>query len=281
VVRFLKTLREAWDVQSRTKAKKAGPASVPAVQAIARQLKLDLLTRGRVVQIGLGGIGLPLARLVVQFLASFREQEIRVVLCDGDAFEPDNLYRMDVPGFGNKAAAVAGELAERFGRSGLHLRWVPEYLTAKHARKVITEGDLVLAAVDNHFTRKLVSDRCRRLKDVALISGGNDGVEDGRRGTYGNVQVYARVGGRDRHPPLDRFHPEIARPADRNPADLDCLELAGAHAPQISLVNAAVATAMAGALLRLLMSPEEMYDELALDIFEGVSVPHRLASGRG
>jgi hypothetical protein len=251
---------------------------VPAVRAIARQLALDPLTRGRVVQIGLGGIGTPLARLVVHFLASFREQEFRVVLCDGDAFEPDNAYRMDVPDFGNKAAAVARDLGQRFGRPGLHLRWVPEYLTVRNARKVITEGDLVLATVDNHATRKLIGDRCRRLRNVTLISGGNDGVEDGRRGTYGNVQVYARAGGRDLHPPLDRFHPEIARPADRNPADLDCLELAGAHAPQISLVNAAVATAMAGALLRLLMAPEKMYDEISLDIFEGVSVPHWLAA---
>jgi len=35
-----------------------------------------------------------------------------------------------------------------------------------------TKEDLVLLAVDNHATRKLVSDHCARLDNVCLISGG-------------------------------------------------------------------------------------------------------------
>ena len=37
--------------------------------------------------------------------------------------------------------------------------------------------------VDNHATRRWVSNRGRKLKDVAFFFGGNDGIEKGREGT--------------------------------------------------------------------------------------------------
>ena len=87
-------------------------AQVPetAVDTIRRRLGVEFLTRGRIVVIGLGGIGLILSRYLTLFLAAFTE-EFRVVLCDGDAFEPANSYRMDIPDFDNKAVAVADQLA--------------------------------------------------------------------------------------------------------------------------------------------------------------------------
>ena len=176
-------------------------AKVPEtpIDTIRLRLGVELLTRGRIVIIGLGGIGLILSRYLTLFLAAFSE-EFRVLLCDGDAFEPANSYRMDVPDFDNKAVAVADQLAQLFGRSGLHLRWVPEYVTAENVQQVIQSGDCVLLCVDNHATRKLVSDHCGQLHDVVLISGGNDGVEHDQRGTYGNVQLYVR----SRRPRLHR-----------------------------------------------------------------------------
>src|SRR5580704_17363403 len=128
-----------------------------AVETIRRRLRTDLLTRSRVVVIGLGGIGMILARYLVLFLSAFKEDEFRVVLCDGDAFSPENTYRMDVPDFDNKAVAVASQMAQLFGRAGLHLRWVPEYVTSQNIEKVIQPGDCVFLCVDNHATRKLVS----------------------------------------------------------------------------------------------------------------------------
>ena len=256
------------------------PEPASPVETIRRRLSLALLTRGRIVLIGLGGIGLILARYLTLFLAAFRDVEFRLVLCDGDAFEPGNTYRMDVPDFDNKAAAVAAELTRLFGRAGLHVRFVPEYVTAKNVEQMIRSGDCVLLAVDNHATRLLVSQRCRRLDDVVLISGGNDGVEEGaaqRDGTYGNVQVYVRGGGRDESPSLEQFHPEIASPADRNPAELDCLELTAGGAPQLLFANLAVASALCNALLRLLApARERMYDEVCLDVRAGVCTPHWL-----
>lgn len=247
------------------------------IQAIRRQLRVELLTRGRVVIVGLGGIGLILSRYLTLFLASFAEEEFRLLLCDGDAFEPANRYRMDVPDFDNKAAAVADQLSQLFGRSGLHLRWIPEFVTPANLEQVIQTGDCVFLCVDNHATRKLVSDRCRQLSDIVLISGGNDGVEHGQQGTYGNVQVYVREAGRDRTAPLDRFHPEIATPLDHNPAELDCMEQAAAGTPQLLFTNLAIASAMANALLRLLMCGDRpIYDEVCLDIVEATSVPQWL-----
>ena len=115
------------------------------------------------------------------------------------------------------------------------------------------------------------------LDDGLLISGGNEGVGPGERGTYGNVQVWLREHGQDiAGAPLDLFHPEIADPADKNPDELDCMELAAQGTPQLALTNLAVATAMLSALLRIVMLPpgETMYDEVCLDILDAKSVAY-------
>mgnify|MGYP005838921045 CR=1 FL=1 len=262
------------------------PPTAQAAHAVRRRLNTSLLTRGRVVVIGLGGIGLFLARALVVFFAGLRQamapdETITLLLCDGDAFKPENSYRMDIPDFDNKAAALAQEFLDRFHCPGLNVRWIPEFVSEANAARVIQEGDLVFAAVDNHASRRTINARCSQggLADVVLISGGNDGVEDGQRGTYGNVQVYVRQGGRDLTAPLDRFHPEIAQPADKSPADMSCIEAAAAGAGQLVWANLAVASAMGNAMLRLLMPPDDQppYDEVTLDILEAVSLPQKFS----
>ena len=263
--------------------------SLSAIHVIRGTLNLDIVTRGRVVLIGVGGTGLHLARSLGTFLASLCDMTtgttIELVLCDGDSFVPENTYRMDVVDFGGKAEIVGSELLERLAGSGLIVRWVADYVTKQNVAELIRESDCVLLACDNHASRKLVGQYCSAgaLTNVVLISGGNDGIEDGRSGTYGNVQVYVRRHGRDLTAPLDRFHPEIANPQDRPPGDLSCLELAAAGAPQLSFVNLAVASAMCNALLRLLMlrDGQPMYDEVALNILEAVAAPLWLSGGSG
>ena len=208
---------------------------------------------------------------------------VRVLLVDGDAFEPGNTYRMDVPDFGNKAVTLAKEFLQRFELPGLTVRPVPEFVTEENVGRLIRNGDCVLLACDNHATRRLVSRRCAAddIRDITLISGGNDGLEDGLRGSGANVQVFFRKGGRDVTAPLDRFHPEIAQPADKSPAELSCLEAAATGAGQIVFANFAAASAMCSALLRLLMPPpgEQPYDEVSLDILDARSLPHWLSGG--
>ena len=87
--------------------------------------------------------------------------------------------------------------------------------------------------------------------------------------------------GHDCTAPLDRFHPEIAAPPDRNPAELDCLELVTSGTPQLLFANLAIASAMANVLLRLLMCHDEQsYDEVCLDILEATCVPQWLSQNR-
>ena len=133
---------------------------------------------------------------------------------------------------------------------------------------MVEESDILFVCVDNHSTRRTVSNRCRKLGEVLLISGGNDGIENGRPGTFGNVMVYTREKARDVTNPLTRFHPEIARPADKRPDEMSCAELTKSAAPQLLFTNLAVASAMLGVFYSWLTGTLD-YEELFLDIAQG------------
>jgi molybdopterin/thiamine biosynthesis adenylyltransferase len=240
-----------------------------------QRLQPHLPDHASVKLIGLGGVGSIVARYGALFLASL-DRETRLVLVDGDAFESGNASRMFFGDCGSKAAVTRNELLPRFAESSLSLVAVEEYLTPDNIGRLIQEEDLVLLTVDNHATRKLVSDHCARLNNVCLISGGNDGVgEDNsgkvRRGTYGNVQVYVRSNGQDLTWPLTRHHPEIKSPADRLPTDLSCTELV-TSVPQILFANLATASAILNALWLHLCGALH-YSELAFDIADGLMRP--------
>jgi hypothetical protein len=226
--------------------------------------------------IGLGGVGGIVTRYVAMFLASF-QQCVRMVLIDGDQFELSNASRMYFSGHGNKAAVTRADLLDRFVESKLTLIAVPEYVSPENIERLIRNGDIVICCVDNHATRKLLSDFCgSRLETVCLISGGNDGVgpdASGRvlRGTYGNVQVYVRRGEVDLSPSLTRYHQEIREPADRLPTDLSCTELV-ASVPQLLFTNLMTASAILNALWLYLCSALH-YTELSFDIAEGLMSP--------
>jgi molybdopterin/thiamine biosynthesis adenylyltransferase len=259
-----------------------------AADQIRLLLRTDLLTRGRIVVIGLGGIGLHLVRALTTFLAGLltsldESHSIEVLLVDGDSFTPENCYRMDVPDFGKKAEAVGRDLLGRMESPRLLVRWESVYVDDKNVSELIRDGDCVFLACDNHATRRLVGRHCAgdSIVDVVLISGGNDGVENGSRGTYGNVQLFLRCKGINLTAPIERFHPEIANPADQPPGELSCLELAGSGVPQLGFANLTAASAMCNSLMRLMMAEEgeAIYDELAFDVFEAVCTPHWLTGG--
>jgi hypothetical protein len=178
--------------------------------------------------------------------------------------------------YGNKASVIRQELLPRFEDSSLSLVTVEEFVTPENIGRLILEGDVVLLAVDNHATRKLVNDHCATLGTVTLFSGGNDGVgadSSGtvRRGTFGNVQIYARQNGHDATFPLTRYHPEIESPEDRLPTDINCTELV-ATVPQILFANLAVASAILNAMWLYLCNALH-YGELAFDLADGVMNP--------
>jgi hypothetical protein len=249
--------------------------SGPAERGRATALVPHLEDVENVKLIGLGGVGGIAARYLVAFLAA-SDHPMRLVLIDGDEFEPRNAERMLFSECGNKAAVVRDDLLDFVEDSPLTLAAVEEYANAGNLGRLVVDGDVVLLCVDNHATRKLVGDHCRGLRDVCLISGGNDGVgEDGagrtQRGTFGNVQVYWRREGRDETPPIDAFHPEIEMPRDQLPDEVSCSE-ALLSVPQLLFTNLATASALLDAFL-LHACRALGYAEVCFDIAEGLMRP--------
>jgi molybdopterin/thiamine biosynthesis adenylyltransferase len=212
--------------------------------------------------IGIGGIGCALLPFLCRFL-QYAGEGARLTLIDGDSFERANAARQAFSRPGNKAEVKAGELAREF--EGLSFRAVPEYVTGENVARLVVPGDLVFLMVDNHASRHLVNRHAATLEDLILISGGND-YEDG------NVQVYVRRGGADLTPSLARYHPEIARPRDRNPAELSCEELMAAGAPQLLFANLTVASLMLNAFYALRRGALD-YSEVYLDIVKNTCRP--------
>ncbi|OGG52469.1 hypothetical protein A3H16_04085 [Candidatus Kaiserbacteria bacterium RIFCSPLOWO2_12_FULL_53_8] len=200
----------------------------------------------RCVVVGLGGIGSWLVQGLAPFL-NFSNDTWTLVLIDGDEYEDKNRTRQAFDDLGPKAEVQAGWIAKRFPR--IAVQPLPEFLSADGAegtlpaKDAICSGDFVFLALDNHKSRKMIFDHCYKLRDVVLVSGGND-YEDG------NVQVFVRSGGEDKTCRPDKHHPELAAPQDKAPWELSCEELA-ASSPQLIFANMSAATLMLGAFYAL------------------------------
>lgn len=227
----------------------------------------------RYVVVGLGGVGGIVLRNLVSFLRHRGKPSV-VYAVDGDSFEEKNRDRQFFGRLGPKAEVLTEELCSDYG-DGVSILPVPHYLTPQRARHLISEGDVVFCTPDNHATRRAIAARCQRLHDVALFSGGNDGVEDGKTGACGNVQIHLRVDGQNVTNPITAFHPEIARPTDRLPTQQGCGELA-ASAPQLLFANLAVASALLGAFYAWRQDQLD-YEEAYFDLLTGRNVPVKRA----
>lgn len=200
-----------------------------------------LYSPARIVVVGCGGIGSQLIRNLLMFLTYSIPGGYKgeVVLVDGDIFEAKNSQRqifgaIDVGR--NKATSLANLYRQDFP---LNIRAAGSYLDAVNARMTIGEDSMVFSCVDNHKTRKLISDRCKQLDNVVLVSGGNDYHD-------GNVQTYQRIDGEDVCMPIDHFgHPEIADPKDQHPSEVEThCHTEVESAPQLVFANAMAATLM-------------------------------------
>lgn len=247
----------------------------PMIAAPNRVAEEELVCRlaenSRIKLIGLGGIGCIVLPYLAIFLKSLR-RPVRLTLIDGDSFEPTNAERMAFPLLGNKAEVKAAETLDLLGACDVSIAAVPEYVTVENVERLVRPGDHLLVCVDNHPTRKLISDHCGRLGDIVLVSGGNEGVEPPReRGTYGNVQVHVRRDGADLTVPITRYHPEIAHPKGKLPSDKDCGQLA-LSTPQILFTNLAVASAMLSAFFAYGCG-RLAYQEVKFDILDARMLP--------
>jgi molybdopterin/thiamine biosynthesis adenylyltransferase len=125
----------------------------------------------------------------------------------------------------------------------------PEYVNTDNISEVIQEDDIVFIGVDNHATRKIISEYVQKsVNNITVISGGNEYTD-------GNVQIYIRKEGKDLTPSLTAYHPEIETPGDKSPEDMSCQELAES-APQLLFTNLTVATIMCWVFYRLVKTED-------------------------
>ena len=190
--------------------------------------------------IGAGGIGSHVVEPLARYL-SYTDYYCEVMIIDGDSFEERNRQRQRFGAVGiNKAIATVDSLRDKFPK--VHFRAKDAYLTGDNIISLIRENDIVFLGVDNHATRKLVSDRCCELEDVLLLSGGN-GLTDG------DVLIHFRKSGIDVTPPITVTAPEIAQPQDKNPGEFTqadrqgCQEAALVN-PQLLFMNLDIACTM-------------------------------------
>jgi len=214
-----------------------------------------------IVIIGLGGIGSILCERIARYLTYSSEEGVKLLLVDGDEYEPKNFDRQDFTRMGNKAEVKAADLKMQFSR--LNVSSYPAFVNETNLAQVVTEGSIVFLCVDNHKTRMIVSNYSNKLKDVTLISGGNDLID-------GNVQIYIRQNGSDLTPDLCSYHPEIANPDDKLPEEMSCEELALSE-PQLYFTNLGVATIMCWAFYNAVVKGEYEKSEVYFDITQMAS----------
>jgi hypothetical protein len=166
--------------------------------------------------VGIGGIGW-IVSFMLGFSFNFSTVPHRVNLVDGGIYKPDHADHEFFLKLNNKARAQQEHLARLF--SNVAFRSVPYYLSEARGEKVlpvhgvVSDNAVVFLCVDNHKSRKLLSDHCESLHNATLISGSNDG------GSLGFVQVHIRRNDRDITPPISFQHPDIESPDDYSPED--------------------------------------------------------------
>src|SRR5262249_47788226 len=131
------------------------------------------ITDGQSIKlIGGGGVGGIVARYAIIYLVHLLEKlkrSGRFVIIDGDQFEAKNRARMMYTD-GSKSAVLRDEMLAFAADSSLAIAAVEQYVTPENIRQLLHEGDIILLAVDNHATRKLVNDFCdQHLERFCLI----------------------------------------------------------------------------------------------------------------
>jgi len=207
--------------------------------------------------IGLGGIGSVLSNTLSRYVESKQSiPNITMNLVDGDEYEFKNLERQEFNGFGNKAEVKAKELRAKFSK--IQFNDYQTFLNEVTAPEIIKENSVVFVAVDNHKTRRLVSNYAKKLNDIIIISGGNELTD-------GNVQIYIRKGGIDVTPSLTDYHPEIQEATDKSPDEMSCEELSKSE-PQLYFTNFMVAGHMCSAFYNIFEKNNYKISEVYFDL---------------
>ena len=192
--------------------------------------------------IGLGGVGTYLCSAICRYL-NYSKVEARITFIDGDSYEVKNLERQIFSNLGNKARVKCDDMRSNY--SNLKFMYASEYINSQNVSIHINDKDIVFICVDNHITRKIISDFVCTLDNITVISGGNEFID-------GNVQVFDKKGGVNISPSLTDYHPEIESPGDQSPEEMTCEELSRS-APQLLFTNITVAIIMCWIFYSIIM----------------------------
>jgi molybdopterin/thiamine biosynthesis adenylyltransferase len=187
----------------------------------------------KIVIIGLGGVGSILCDNLSRYL-NYSDINASVSLVDGDYYETKNNERQTFMRLGDKASVKSTELIRIF--PNVNFIDFNNFVNEHNVNVIIEEDSIVFLCVDNHISRKVISDHCQTLSNVTVISGGNEYTD-------GNVQLFKREGGKNVTASLTEYHPEIEFPEDQSPEDMSCEELSKSD-PQLLFTNLTVATIM-------------------------------------
>ena len=206
--------------------------------------------------IGLGGVGSILSERLCRFLNYATDMSANIILVDGDTYEHKNYMRQEFTRLGNKADIKAGELEIKF--SDILFTSYEAYINEANISDIIKDDTIVFLCVDNHKSRMIVSNYCKELENVILISGGNELTD-------GNAHCYVRQDGKDLTPDLCAYHPEIANPDDKLPEEMSCEELSNSD-PQLYFTNLGVATLMCWLFYNVVVKKQYERSEVYFDI---------------
>jgi len=226
---------------------------------------------------GLGGIGSTLSNAISRYVDSNESLYPSVInLVDGDNYEFKNNKRQEFHGYGNKAIIKQKELKDNF--SNIKFIAHPIFINESNISEIIKEKSIVLVGVDNHKTRKLISDYAKNLNDIIIISGGNE-ITDG------NVQIYIREANENVTPTLTDYHPEIENPNDKSPDEMSCEELSNSK-PQVYFTNFMVASFMCASFFNIIEKnnykiSEVYFDLLTMNASSKIRVPKKQKNKKG
>lgn len=186
--------------------------------------------------IGCGGIGSWLLGPLLRFLNAdgFAGE---IVLWDGDRFAPENSRRQDFTraGMGRpKAEAMADRFRADF--CSLKIWHRNEYVSAQNVSEAVRERALIISCVDNHPARALLARQAETLRNVCILSAGNEKLD-------GNVCVSLRKAGCELTTSVLARHPELAMTSTGDRTQMGCAQLLEQGESQILVTNFVAAAA--------------------------------------
>ena len=174
------------------------------------------------VMVGAGGTGSILFPNLLRYVSAYhrnREEDFILAVIDGDTLAASNLDRQLFPGSAVGANKAEALVALHVLGAGDQVIAVPQYLGEDNIKDLMTDGDIILIAVDNYSVRAHINKRAKELDNTVVINGGNEDSD-------GSVQVYIRAGGVNLTPPIDHCHPEIVAKKKDDRRKLSCQQIA-------------------------------------------------------